>query len=662
MHIMRLLIYGLFNFGGRGWGARGGMAPRGRGGRGGPRQGGLEGFLTPAAPSAAGPEPERGEPEPELSELSGLETSTSSEWDKREAGGAGAGAGAKAGAGAAAGDGPGPVVGDDDDLDLEAFMSADPFASSAAGKKATRKRTATGTSAGTAELGRILEAKRQRASYESGHVERQKSLHKKMEQIKEHRALLDAEDNDDGGLGQMLAIERRGRAEIEALGTDVAVEAEPSRFSEHFVRPLNPSAAERVTSHPIVDQSIARLPMQLQTSSHVRALVRQEILAGGWGTVTVGEQRESACRVSGISEWSFGCAAYANDSRAAFGGLKTFAHICNSGSANSALAHLALPLQTSSMRRSARELDGAEPWAPSQRDVEDALESLGYTAFGVGKKNTRKKKQGMVHVNGANVFKLIGALPASLFRDPLKHGLAGEDWGLNVLVGLLRMSVSERVGGGRSCLPDIIRDIMQQIPAEIWDIYVDEAAVSIGSGFESTSSAYHAFSQIPADSIRGRALLLKVACVILNSMTKEASKGSLSANTHCLVETGRDGAIIPTEVVSSLLEAFGDPKKLVSDAWKHQGLEFWDIYNLLRLFDTVVWQWQASETRSGNEEGTEEMRGVLKACTDFVRKIGSGIGTSSERSSAEVVRTLSTEMESTFNHLYSKYSALNDRG
>ena len=484
-------------------------------------------------------------------------------------------------------------------------------------------------------------------------------MHKKMEEIKEHRALLDAKDNDDGGLGQMQAIERRGRAEIEAMGTDVAVETEPSRYSEHFVRSLNPSAAERVTSHPIVDQSIARLPAQLQTSSLVRALVRQEILAGGWGTVTVGEQRECGRRVPGISEWSFGCAAYANDSRTAFGGLKTFAHICNSGSAKSALAHLALPLQTSFMCRSAREPE--EAWAPSQRDVEDALESSGYTAFGVGKKKTRKKKQGMGHVNSANVFKLIGSLPASLFRDPLKHGVGGEDWGLNVLVGLLRMSVSERVGGGRSCLPDIIRDIMQQIPAEIWDSYVDEASVSIGSGLESTSSAYHAFSQIPADSIRGRALLLKVACVILNNMRKDASKGS-TADTHCLIEAGRHGVIVPAEVVSSLLEAFGDPKKLISDAWKHQGLEFWDIYNLLRLFDTVVWQWQASETRSGNEEGTEETRGVLKACTDFVRKIGSGIGTSSERSSAEVVRTLSTEMESTFNHLYSKYSALNDRG
>jgi hypothetical protein len=238
-----------------------------------------------------------------------------------------------------------------------------------------------------------------------------------------------------------------------------------------------------------------------------------------------------------------------------------------------------------------------------------------------------------------------------------------EDWGLDLLVALVRISVSERVGGRSSCLPDIIREIMGQIPSEVWDCYVDETAASIGSGFESTSCAFYVFSLIPADSVRGRALRLKVACVVMHGIMKAASKGSSKDNAHCLIDSGEEGVSVPSEVVSSLLESFGDPKELVSKAWRREGLHFWDIYNLLRLFDAVVWQWQASESRAGDQvtPGDDGMRGLLKGCTDFVRKIGYGIGTSSERSSAEVVRTLSTEMESTFNHLLSKRSTLDCR-
>ena len=546
----------------------------------------------------------------------------------------------------------------DDDLDLDAFLN--PFASSKGTRQPAARKRGAGGSGGSSELEKILAAKRARASDESDLAERQKSLHSKMEQIREQRAQLDAADNDDGGLGQMQAMERRGRADI---GEVVAVEEEPSRFSDRYMHPQAPKTAERALDHPAVTQAVARLPTQLQTSSHMRALVRQEILAGGWGTARLGEGGSDAWSRSGFGEWAFNCAAYAEDGRAAFGALKTFAHLCQAGwDENRALAHLGLPVQTAPVRPSAQARPGGESWAPSPKDVDGVLESLGYKAPVAGRAKARKKRN-TVHVNAVNVFKVLGALPGPCFQNPVGVGGGREDWGLDLLVALVRISVSERVGGRSSCLPDIIREIMGQIPSEVWDCYVDETAASIGSGFESTSCAFYVFSLIPADSVRGRALRLKVACVVMHGIMKAASKGSSKDNAHCLIDSGEEGVSVPSEVVSSLLESFGDPKELVSKAWRREGLHFWDIYNLLRLFDAVVWQWQASESRAGDQvtPGDDGMRGLLKGCTDFVRKIGYGIGTSSERSSAEVVRTLSTEMESTFNHLLSKRSTLDCR-
>ena len=631
------------------------MAPRRRGGRGGGQtQRALTSFLAaaPRAPApgtgAAAAEESSGGP----SELSGLETSGSD-----SEGGAAEGLGGGRPAGGTASGAPGVAGNSDDDLDLDAFLN--PFSSKGARQPAARKRSG-GGSGGSSELEKILAAKRARASNQSDLAERQKSLHFKMEQIREQRAQLDAADDDDGGLGQMQAMERRGRADI---GEVVAVEEEPSRFSDRFVRPLAARTAERALDHPAVAQSVARLPSQLQTSSRMRALVRQEILAGGWATARLGDEAGGAWSRPGLGEWAFKCAAYVKDDRAAFGALKTFAHLCQAGSdENRPLAHLGLPMQTAPVRSPAQARPGGGAWAPSTKDVDDVLQSLGYKPPSAGRAKVRKQR-GAEHVNTANVFKLLGALPSPFFQSPVESAGGREDWGLDLLVALVRVSVSKRVGGRKSCLPDIIREIMGQIPPEVWDCYVDEAAASIGSGLESTSCAFYVFSMIPADSVRGRALRLKVACVVMHGITKAAPKGSSKDSAHCLIESGEDGVNIPSEVVSSLLESFGDPKELVSKAWKRKGLSFWDIYNLLRLFDAVVWQWQASESRAGNQPspGGDGMRSVLKGCTDFVRKIGYGIGTSSERSSAEVVRTLSTEMESTFNHLLSKHSTLDCR-
>ena len=503
-------------------------------------------------------------------------------------------------------------------------------------------------------VGNLLKARQERGQ-KASEVEKKRSMVGSL--ADEHRANKaratarradPAPGGDDGGLGQMLALEEQGRRDLQELQGGEGV-PEPSVHTDKFDRtappgePREPAAGE---DDPLFAACVQHLPPHKRgDDAHWRA-VEKELLAGGWAGPKLVPLRTL-----------YRHAVYHPDPDAAFGALRAY---CAGHGA--VLNSVALP---PSSRSGGRGLSMLAPYRKGAVPADDGGDEVQGGRLGEELRCSPEARARLPAApRAATALRVMATkcqraavwarAPSSL---PDLAAPGPQPLGSALMAACSALNLPER---NLALAPDCMWAMdkaTRAAPDGRWEEFAGKCAghLSACAAGDLQHAAYQVLNIPALDRAGGKGLALKMraSCALLaKSLPKLPAKGKVdygAGGPAAAVRLLPSGLDIPDHVVPGLLAKLGDPKGLVADArGRKKGVHnFWALATLLRLLDSIAWQWQAGKA----DRGDKGLQGFLRDFVQFLNGLITRIGTGMQDESAVRLRTVATEFRSSYDAL-----------